>query len=45
MNTRIIVKLDVKPPYVVKPVHFETRNQLRDYKRKHNLQLGAMPYD
>ena len=21
--TRIIVKLDVKPPYVVKPVHFE----------------------
>ncbi|RLA83859.1 MAG: imidazole glycerol phosphate synthase subunit HisF [Epsilonproteobacteria bacterium] len=23
MNTRIIVKLDVKPPYVVKPVHFE----------------------
>ena len=29
----------------VKPVHFDTRNQLRDYKRKHNLQLGAMPYD
>ena len=23
MPTRIIVKLDVKPPYVVKPVHFE----------------------
>jgi imidazole glycerol-phosphate synthase subunit HisF len=23
MNTRIITKLDVKPPYVVKPVHFE----------------------
>ena len=23
MRTRIIVKLDVKPPYVVKPVHFE----------------------
>ena len=23
MNTRIIAKLDVKPPYVVKPVHFE----------------------
>ncbi|MAD40823.1 MAG: imidazole glycerol phosphate synthase subunit HisF [Arcobacter sp.] len=23
MNTRIIVKLDVKPPFVVKPVHFE----------------------
>jgi len=23
MTTRIIVKLDVKPPYVVKPVHFE----------------------
>ena len=23
MQTRIIVKLDVKPPYVVKPVHFE----------------------
>ena len=21
--TRIIAKLDVKPPYVVKPVHFE----------------------
>lgn len=23
MNTRVIAKLDVKPPYVVKPVHFE----------------------
>ena len=23
MNTRIIVKLDAKPPYIVKPVHFE----------------------
>jgi cyclase len=23
VNTRIIVKLDVKPPFVVKPVHFE----------------------
>ena len=23
MKTRIIVKLDVKPPYVIKPVHFE----------------------
>jgi len=23
MRTRVIVKLDVKPPYVVKPVHFE----------------------
>jgi len=23
LNTRIIAKLDVKPPYVVKPVHFE----------------------
>ena len=23
MKTRVIVKLDVKPPYVVKPVHFE----------------------
>ena len=23
MKTRIIAKLDVKPPYVVKPVHFE----------------------
>lgn len=23
MNTRIIAKLDIKPPYVVKPVHFE----------------------
>jgi len=23
MRTRLIVKLDVKPPYVVKPVHFE----------------------
>jgi len=23
MNTRIIAKLDVRPPYVVKPVHFE----------------------
>ena len=23
MKTRIIAKLDVKPPYVVKPIHFE----------------------
>lgn len=23
LKTRIIAKLDVKPPYVVKPVHFE----------------------
>ena len=23
MKTRIIAKLDVKPPYVVKPVHLE----------------------
>jgi cyclase len=23
MTVRIIAKLDVKPPYVVKPVHFE----------------------
>ena len=23
MKTRIIAKLDVKPPYVIKPVHFE----------------------
>jgi len=23
MKTRIIVKLDVKPPFVVKPIHFE----------------------
>ena len=23
MKTRIIVKLDVKPPYVIKPIHFE----------------------
>ena len=23
MRTRIIAKLDVKPPYVVKPIHFE----------------------
>ena len=23
MGTRIIAKLDVKPPHVVKPIHFE----------------------
>ena len=23
MNTRVIVKLDIKPPFVVKPIHFE----------------------
>ena len=23
MKTRIIAKLDVKPPYVIKPIHFE----------------------
>ena len=30
MNTRIIVKLDVKPPYVVKPVHFEGLRKMGD---------------
>jgi len=28
MNTRIIAKLDVKPPYVIKPVHFEGLRKL-----------------
>ena len=27
------------------PVHFDTKKQLRDYKRKHNLDLGALPND
>ena len=29
MSLRIIARLDVKPPYVVKPVHFEglTKNE------------------
>jgi imidazole glycerol-phosphate synthase subunit HisF len=30
VNTRIIVKLDVKPPYVVKPVHFEGLRKMGD---------------
>jgi imidazole glycerol-phosphate synthase subunit HisF len=30
MNTRIIAKLDVKPPYVVKPVHFEGLRKIGD---------------
>lgn len=30
MNTRIIAKLDVKPPYVVKPVHFEGLRKMGD---------------
>ncbi|HFU75214.1 MAG TPA: imidazole glycerol phosphate synthase subunit HisF [Arcobacter sp.] len=34
MRTRIIVKLDVKPPYVVKPVHFEG---LRKVGRPHEM--------
>jgi len=28
-----------------KPVHFDTKNQLRKYKREHNLELGALPND
>lgn len=28
-----------------KPVHFNSRQELINYKRKHNLQLGALPYD
>lgn len=28
-----------------KPVHFSSKKQLLAYKRKHNLQLGALPYD
>jgi cyclase len=28
MKTRIIAKLDVKPPYIVKPVHFEGLRQI-----------------
>ena len=28
MNTRIIAKLDAKPPYIVKPVHFEGLRQI-----------------
>ena len=28
-----------------KPIHFDSRQKLIDYKRKHNLQLGALPYD
>ena len=27
------------------PVHFESRKQLLNYKRKHNLELGALPND
>ena len=30
MKTRIIAKLDVKPPYVVKPVHFEGLRKMGD---------------
>jgi len=30
MNTRIIAKLDVKPPHVVKPVHFEGLRKMGD---------------
>jgi cyclase len=30
MNIRIIAKLDVKPPYVVKPVHFEGLRKMGD---------------
>ena len=28
MRTRIIAKLDVKPPYVVKPIHFEALRKI-----------------
>jgi len=30
MKTRIIVKLDAKPPYIVKPVHFEGLRKIGD---------------
>jgi cyclase len=32
MKTRIIVKLDVKPPFVVKPVHFEGLRRIGEPK-------------
>lgn len=41
MKTRIIVKLDVKPPYVVKPVHFEGLRKIGlpvDLAKKYYLQ-------
>ena len=28
-----------------KPVHFDSKRQLREYKNKHNLELGALPND
>ena len=30
MTVRIIAKLDVKPPYVVKPIHFEGLRKIGD---------------
>ena len=30
MTVRIIAKLDIKPPYVVKPVHFEGLRKMGD---------------
>ncbi len=41
MRTRIIVKFDVKPPYVVKPVHFEGLRKIglpMDLAKKYYLQ-------
>ena len=41
MKTRIIAKLDVKPPYVVKPVHFEGLRKMGfpgDLAKKYYLQ-------
>lgn len=41
MKTRIIVKLDVKPPYVVKPVHFEGLRKVgtpQDLAKKYYVQ-------
>ena len=41
MKTRIIVKLDVKPPYVIKPVHFEGLRKIGfsvDLAKKYYLQ-------
>ena len=41
MNTRIIAMLDVKPPYVVKPVHFEGLRKMgmpSDLAKKSNLE-------
>jgi len=41
LNTRIIVKLDIKPPYVVKPIYFEGLRKIgltKDLMKKYYLQ-------